>query len=296
MMNSRRVINASPAASQVAWWFTLAHAETPASALALPGAQLDELIAYLQARGQPVAPALRAHARLRERTARSGEKGLRYLWAFRRLHDALLAARANHRSDYHAYPCPATLREASLDRLYRRFPLSDYPQTTLLLITGAQVCADPLLGPDPDSRSLAAILPGALAPAAWDRYTLCGFEHGAALISVLPSDRWLRISLPALEDAWAAATRQSERQHEDQPRLRGAPVAAASAGVVEQAALARLLSDRPDSAFALVSEPASGATSRTTRGTMRGTMRGAIREGRDDRAGCDERAHAGQPA
>ena len=46
-------------------------------------------------------------------------EGVRYLWAFRRMRDALLVARANHCSDYHAYPLPNTLHEDSLDRLVR---------------------------------------------------------------------------------------------------------------------------------------------------------------------------------
>ncbi len=288
-----RASHASPAAPPATWWFTLAHAATPALELALPGAQLDELIACLEARGQPVAPVLRSHERLRQRSARAGDAERRYVWAFQRLRDALLAARANHRSDYHAYPRPTTLREASLDRLYRRFPLPDYPQTTVLLLTGAQVCADPLLGPDPAPRSRAATLPATLAPEVWDRYTLCGFERGAALISVLPSDRWLRVSLATLEEAFAVAARQLQAPRQRQGWLQsqhgetGALSAAPTSSTVEGAALACLLGDLPDSAFALVSAPAHAAA--------RKAARKMTREGENDRARWHERAHSGQP-
>ena len=240
-MNMREVSAAEGTAPRAPWWYTLAHADTPARRLALPGIALDELIACLEKRGLPVAAPLREHERLRRRSALSAE-GMRYLWAFRRMRDVLQAARANHCSDYHAYPLPRSLRESSLDRLYRRFPLDEYPQTTIMLISGAFVCDDPLLGPDPAPHSLAAAAPTAIAPCDWARYTLCGFERGAALISVLPSDRWLRVTPPALEEAWAVATYQLQAQG-----------AVPTSQAIERATLDLLLRGQPDEAFAFVS-------------------------------------------
>jgi len=160
----------------------------------------------LRARNLPL-PAELASPRARARRATGSLSGARYVWAFSSLRDALLAARANRRSDFHAYLQPATLHEASLDRLYRRFPLDEFPRTTVILFSGAPVCPDPLLGPDPVPGSLAAELADAISPASWDRFTLCGFRQGASLIRVTPTDRWVRIAPRALEDAWSAAER-----------------------------------------------------------------------------------------
>lgn len=240
-MNMREVSAAEGTAPRMPWWYTLAHAGTPARGLALPGVALDQLITCLERHGMPVPAPLRDHERLRRRSALSPE-GLRYLWAFRRMRDALQVARANHRSDYHAYSLPNTLREDSLNRLYRRFPLDEYPKTTIMLISGAFVCDDPLLGPDPAPHSLAAVAPTAIAPSDWARYTLCGFELGASLLSVLPTDRWLRVTPPALEDAWAAATYQLQAQG-----------TIPTSQAVERVTLDLLLRGLPDEAFAYVS-------------------------------------------
>lgn len=227
-----------PAAS---WWYTLAHATKPAKAQALSGAALDGLIACLEERGLPVATLLRQHVCLRMRSALAPE-GMRYLWAFRSLRDAMLVAQANRRSDYHAYPHPTSLHEASLDRLYYRFPLTDFPQTTILLISGSFVCDDPLLGPDPEPHSLAAAQSTAIAPEDWGRYTLCGFTRGASLISVLPSDRWLRILPSDVEEAWDNATHQLQT-HGARPTLR----------TVERAAVALLMRGLANAEYACVS-------------------------------------------
>lgn len=241
-MKTMRAISAAEAAlPSASWWYTLAHATHPAKALALSGATLDGLIAHMEARDLPVVPTLRQHACLRRQSALAPE-GLRYLWAFRSLRDALQVARANRCSDYHPYPNPASLGEASRDRLYQRFPLGEFPQTTILLISGSFVCDDPLLGPDPAPHSLAAAAPTAIAPEDWNRYTVCGFTHGAALISALPSDRWLRIAPPAVEDAWATATRQLQTCGA-KPTLR----------TVERAAVALLMSKLSDATFSYVS-------------------------------------------
>ncbi len=260
-MKTFRVTSAAEASLPAAsWWYTLAHATKPAKSQALSGATLDELIACLKARGTPVPPPLREHACLRVRSALAAE-GLRYLWAFRSLRDALLVARANHRSDYHEYPLPTSLAEASLDRLYHRFPLGDFPQTTILLISGSYICDDPLLGPDPEPCSLVAAQPTAIPLEDWDRYTLCGFSRGAALISVLPSDRWLRILPDDVEDAWADATHQLQT-HGARPTLR----------TVERAAVALLMRKQTDAEYSFV----SGSARRRRRPTLPTT------EGRHD--------------
>jgi len=247
-MKTARVLSAAEAAlSTASWWYTLAHATQPAKALALSGATLDGLVAHLESRSLPVAPALRQHARLRRQSALAPE-GLRYLWAFRSLRDALQVARMNRYSNYRAYPDPGSLREASLDRLYRRFPLGEFPETTILLISGSFVCADPLLGPHPPPNSLANAAPDAIAPEDWDQFTLCDLALGASLISVLPSDRWLRIPPPAVEDAWITATHQLQT-HGSAP----------TSHTVERAAVALLMSKLSDTTFSYVNAATRGS-------------------------------------
>src|SRR5579859_4247497 len=171
------------------WWYTLAYAETPLREQALTDDDLRDLVETLRARNLPLPAELASpRARARRASASGPLSGARYIWAFSSLRDALLAARANRRSDYHAYPQPATLREASLDRLYRRFPLDEFPRASVILFSGATVCPDPLLGPDPAPGSLAAELAGVMGPELWDRYTLCGFRQGASLVRVVSSD------------------------------------------------------------------------------------------------------------
>lgn len=189
----------------VTWSYTLAHAETPLRERALSERDLGELADLLRSRDIPL-PAGFASPRARARLT-SVPGGPRYIWGFTALDDALRAARANRRSDYHAYSEPTSLREASLDRLYRRFPLDDFPRATVILFSGAPVCSDPLLGPDPAPGSLAAELATALGPEAWERFTLLGFRQGATLVRVTPGDRWVRLSPRALEDAWDTAGR-----------------------------------------------------------------------------------------
>ncbi len=194
------------ARAPAAWFYTLAHAETPLRELALTEEDLRDLVETLRARNLPL-PAELAASRARRARASDPFSGARYIWAFPSLRDALLAARANRRSDYHPYPRPATLREASLDRLYRRFPLDEFPRASVILFSGALACADPLLGPDPAPGSLAAELADAIGPDLWERYTLCGFRLGVSLVRVTSSDRWVRMAPRALEDAWAGAER-----------------------------------------------------------------------------------------
>ncbi len=160
--------------------------------------------------------------------AQSAQHGdARYVWAFRRLSDALTAMRANHRSDYHAYPHPQTLREASLDRLYQRFPLTDYPRTTALLFTGARICEDPRLWADPRADTLVSAAPAVVVPEEWERYTVCGFRQGVALVRVSEDSRWLRVGAHALEDAWAAANQEGAALAAYAPARRGADGATA---------------------------------------------------------------------
>lgn len=206
------------------WWYTLGYAETPPARLAVSAADLGAFAGALAERGQAPAAALvgrvarevaraEAVARTRDpydqRDTLAGVSGERYVWAFRRLSDALAALRATRRSDYHPYPQPRNLREDSLDRLFRRFPLVDFPRATALLFTGALVCADPRIGADPRADALALAAPTVLAPEDWPRYTLCGFREGIALARVNTAARWLRIGPRALEDIWAAAREQS---------------------------------------------------------------------------------------
>lgn len=205
----------------MSWWYTLAHEETSPARLGVSAAALDEFSETLAARGQEAAA--RLVAQIAREVARTeamrralaphrtfGEvsdqvDGERYVWAFRRLGDALTVLRANHRSDYHAYSRPQTLHEASLDRLYRRFPLDDYPRTTALLFTGMRICDDPRLWADPRANTQASALPALVAPEDWERYTVCGFRQGVALVRVTASARWLRVGARPLEDAWAEA-------------------------------------------------------------------------------------------
>ncbi len=210
-----------PAPAPAAWWYTLAYVETPLREQALTDDDLRDLVETLRARNLPL-PAELASPRASARRASASDplSGARYIWAFSSLRDALLAARANRRSDYHSYPQPASLREASIDRLYRRFPLDVFPRASVILFSGATVCPDPLLCPDPASGSLAAELAGAMGSELWERYTLCGFRQGASLVRVASSDRWVRMTPRALEDAWAAAERY----------LRALPAPSISAG------------------------------------------------------------------
>ncbi len=223
----------------ISWWYTLAHEETSPARLSVSAAALEEFAETLDARGQQASARLVAqiarevaHSEAARRGAaiRRGldevsdaVDGVRYVWAFRRLGDALTALRANHRSDYHAYPQPQTLQEASLDRLYQRFPLVDYPRTTALLFTGMRICDDPRLWADARVNAQASALPALVAPEDWERYTACGFRQGVALVRVTASARWLRIGARALEDAWAEARHAldlSTLRAADEERLR----------------------------------------------------------------------------
>jgi hypothetical protein len=172
----------------------------------LSGEELSALVETLRARGIPL-PAEFASPRARARLTSGPHSGARYIWGFTSLRDALQAARYTRRSDFHAYPEPATLRESSLDRLYRRFPLSEFPRASVILFSGSLVCPDPLLAADPAPGSLVAELADALGSDTWERYTLLGFRQGLSLVRVMPADRWVRLTLGALEDAWAAADR-----------------------------------------------------------------------------------------
>lgn len=193
-----------PAQAPLAWSYTLAYAETPLRALALGEDELRAVVETLRAHNLPLPTELAASS---ARRAQGAPGGARYIWGFASLRDAIQVARAIRRSDYHAYPEPASLREASLDRLYRRFPLAEFPRARVILFTGASVCLDPLLGPDPAPGSLGAELPDALGPAIWERYTALGLRQGVALIRVTPNDRWVRLAPRTLEDAWAAGAR-----------------------------------------------------------------------------------------
>ncbi len=196
----------APTPPSVCWWYTLAHEQTPPDDLCVSAAAAQEFAEALAAAGEAASAALVAQIAREVARGPQGEQrtgGERYVWAFRRLGDALAALRANHRSDYHAYPQPQTIREASLDRLYQRFPLTDYPRTTALLFTGMRVCDDPRLWADPRADALVSLAPTVVAPEDWGRYTLCGFRQGVALVRVSARSRWLRIGARALEDAWA---------------------------------------------------------------------------------------------
>jgi hypothetical protein len=216
---------------------------------------LHEFAEALASAGQAAPAAL--VAQIAREVARSEQRGQseqgelrggeRYVWAFRRLGDALVALRANHRSDYHAYPQPQSIHEASLDRLYQRFPLADFPRTTVLLFNGMRICDDPRLLADPRADALAALAPVVIAPEDWGRYTFCGFRQGIALVRVSARSRWLRIGARALEDAWAAARSEAE-----------APAAHQSVSALKTAeSLARdtLLHAAPPEAFMRLDEP-----------------------------------------
>ena len=192
------------------WWYTLAHEETAPGRLPVSAAALDDFAEALVGSGQTAAAARIAKIAREVARGDGGDEGERYVWGFRRLGDALAALHANHRSDYRAYPHPQSIREASLDRLYQRFPLTDYPRTTALLFSGSLVCEDPRLWADPHGDALAALAPEVIAPEDWARYTLCGFRQGVALVRVSMGGRWLRIGARALEDVWADARRDAE--------------------------------------------------------------------------------------
>ncbi len=195
-------------------WMTLAYRDTAPLRVGVTSAELRAFGQALVEREQTAQAALVAQI-AREVThaesARRNRPGLvdlgaeRYIWAFGRVDDALTAFHANHRSDYAAYPEPRTLREASLDRLYRRFPLNDYPRTSVLLFAGVRVCDDPRLQADPAVDTLATLAPEPSAQSAWDNYTCCGFRSGLSLVRVSTSTRWLRVGMRELEDAWAGA-------------------------------------------------------------------------------------------
>lgn len=191
-------------------WYTLAHEQTAPAEVCVGAAALADFAEALATCGQEASAARMSQI---AREVALDALGERYVWAFRRLGDALTALRANHRSDYHAYPHPQNVREASLDRLWRRFPLPEFPRTTTLLFMGMRVCDDPRLLGDPRADALAALAPEVIAPEDWGRYTFCGFRQGVALVRVSASSRWLRISARSLEDAWAAARLGAETPH-----------------------------------------------------------------------------------
>ncbi|HEX9038984.1 MAG TPA: hypothetical protein VF808_18525 [Ktedonobacterales bacterium] len=193
-----------PASAPANWLYTLAHAETPLRDLALGEEDLRVVVEALRARNVPLPAELAAPP---ARRARGPLAGARYIWAFSSLRDALQVARLNRRSDYHAYPQPSSLREASLDRLFRRFPLTEFPRASVILFSGTRICLDPLLAADPLPGSLAADLAEALGPTLWERFTLLGLRQGASLARVTPADRWVRLRPRTLEDAWEVAER-----------------------------------------------------------------------------------------
>ncbi len=256
------------------WFYTLAYREAPLRDLALTEDDLRDLVETLRARNLPL-PAELASPRARSRRASASGplSGARYIWAFSALRDALQAARANRRSDYHAYPRPASLHEASLDRLYHRFPLSEFPRVSVILFSGASVCPDPLLGADPASGSLAAELVDALAPDLWDRYTLCGFRQGVSLVRSSPTDRWVRMAPRTLEDAWDTAGRYLDALPNPTPDADDAPAggdARVEPGDMEAAAfqaLLCLLTGAPIHEPAPAAPPRPSRPSRTTRTT-----------------------------
>jgi hypothetical protein len=221
-----RQSSGAPTPSSLCWWYTLAHEQTPPADLCVSAAAAQEFAEALAAAGEAASAALVAQIAREVARGAQGERrvggGERYVWAFRRLGDALAALRANHRSDYHAYPQPQTIHEASLDRLYQRFPLTDYPRTTALLFTGMRVCDDPRLWANPRADALVSLAPAVVAPEDWERYTLCGFRQGVALVRVSASSRWLRIGARALEDAWAAARRETEGKPPSDSALKAA--------------------------------------------------------------------------
>jgi hypothetical protein len=239
----------SGAPSSLCWWYTLAHEQTPPADLCVSAAAVREFAEALAGAGEATSAALVAQIAREVARGAQGERhvggGERYVWAFRRLGDALAALRANHRSDYHAYPQPQNIHEASLDRLYQRFPLTDYPRTTALLFTGMRVCDDPRLWADPRADALVSLAPAVVAPEDWGRFTLCGFRQGVALVRVSANSRWLRIGALALEDGWAAARRGAE----------ATPPSGSALKAAESLARDTLLRAAPAEAFMRLDEP-----------------------------------------
>lgn len=224
MVNQRTSAHASPVAAPqgrshpaMRLWMTLAYCDTAPLRLGATSAELRAFAEALVEREQATQAALvakiarevaHAEAVRRNRPGGVDMDAERYIWAYGRVDDALTAFHANHRSDYAAYPEPRTPREASLDRLYRRFPLADFPRTNALLFAGVRVCDDPRLQADPAAETLIDLSPTPLTHADWDRYTFCGFRSGLSLVRVLASTRWLRIGLRNLENAWADSLTQ----------------------------------------------------------------------------------------
>jgi len=244
----------------VCWWYTLAHEQTPPADLCVTAAAAQDFAEALAAAGEATSAALVAQIAREVARGAQGEQrvggGERYVWAFRWLGDALAALRANHRSDYHAYPQPQTIHEASLDRLYQRFPLTDYPRTTALLFTGMRVCDDPRLWADPCADALVSLAPAVVAPENWGRYTLCGFRQGVALVRVSASSRWLRIDARALEDTWAAARSEAEAAPRSVSALKTVESLACDALLHAAAAEDFLRLDEPTIATASAEPPA----------------------------------------
>lgn len=273
-MSAQRAPSIPTAAhAAVGWWYTLAYEDVPPARLAVSAAALSEFSESLAMRGQTAPATLIARvarevtfAETERRThasyAESGrlEGGDRYVWGFRRLSDALVAARANRRSDYHAYPHPQTLRESSLDRLYQRFPLAEYPRTTVYLFTGMRVCDDPRIGADPRADALVSALPALLAPEDWAYLTVCGFRQGVSLARVGATSRWLRVGVRALEEAWAEANGDAALSAADD-RLRAVETEARD--TLLRIAATEAPQRRDDEASAPSSPPAPGATRRT---------------------------------
>lgn len=229
-------------------WYTLAHEQTSPAEVCVGAAALEDFAEALANCGQEASAARMAQI---AREVALGSLGERYVWAFRRLGDALTALRANHRSDYHAYPHPQSVREASLDRLWQRFPLPEFPRTTALLFMGMRVCDDPRLLGDPRADALAALAPEVIAPEEWGRYTFCGFRQGVALVRVSANSRWLRIGARALEDAWAAARQDAETSH-GQPSVSALKTA-------ETLAREMLVRGAPAEAFLSLDDPPASA-------------------------------------
>lgn len=255
-------------------WYTLAHEQTAPAEVCVGAAALEDFAEALGACGQEASAARMSQI---AREVALDALGERYVWAFRRLGDALTALRANHRSDYHAYPHPRSVREASLDRLWRRFPLPEFPRTTALLFMGMRVCDDPRLLGDPRADALAALAPEVIAPEDWGRYTLCGFRQGVALVRVSASSRWLRIGARSLEDAWATARRDAETPPYSQPSVSALKTAETLARelLVRSASTDAFLSLDDSPASAQVSAPTPSPALRERRARYLAQRRGA---------------------
>jgi hypothetical protein len=139
----------------------------------------------------------------------------RYVWAFSRLHDALITVAWKDQPGYQPYPQPRSIDELSRDYGYRRFPMDQQATVDILMFEGAEICLDPRFGPGPSAGSIATEAPHLIPRRDWWRYLSHGYERGVGVVAVLPHTRSYRFSRATLVRVWDEAKETIQRQAND---------------------------------------------------------------------------------